>query len=292
MNDILQKLQSSDTSINVNSLQTVSVCYCYHNGLLNGVHQNPPTPSSPFNSSFPVKRSLRLKGIAQTQTDTHAKLTALPGPPKWLVRKKGQTSRLIAMHNRFSHNIHNRQTNSLLTASFPEQSVQAGTRKLKPILILKKQEMMGWQWHQLDHMQIICTSLQTDNHANTSSLNFLQAGCSSRHPADSVKSADGKNIDHRTQYILSARSDMTDVDTDAGETVGHDFGILPTARRHISFTSRRTSARPIDSRPAETEHVVPLQAYSNNHNTRVGTIVTIGLSLRPIVALSDDYRSR
>jgi len=27
-----------------------------------------------------------------------------------------------------------------------------------------KQEMMGWQWHQLDHMQIICALLQTDNH--------------------------------------------------------------------------------------------------------------------------------
>jgi len=36
----------------------------------------------------------------------------------------------------------------------------------------------GWQWHQLDHMQTICTSLQTDNHANTSSL-YLQAGRSS-----------------------------------------------------------------------------------------------------------------
>jgi len=35
-----------------------------------------------------------------------------------------------------------------------------------------KQEMMGWQWHQLDHMQIICTSLQTDNHASSSSLTF------------------------------------------------------------------------------------------------------------------------
>jgi len=23
--------------------------------------------------------------------------------------------------------------------------------------------MVGWQWHQLDHMQIICTSLQTEN---------------------------------------------------------------------------------------------------------------------------------
>jgi len=33
-----------------------------------------------------------------------------------------------------------------------------------------KQEMMGWQWHQLDNMQIIFTSLQTDNHTGTSSL--------------------------------------------------------------------------------------------------------------------------
>jgi len=30
------------------------------------------------------------------------------------------------------------------------------------------------QWHQLDHKQTICTSLQTDNHINTSSLNFYR----------------------------------------------------------------------------------------------------------------------
>jgi len=35
-----------------------------------------------------------------------------------------------------------------------------------------KQEMMGWQWHQLDHMQIIYTSLRTNNHASTSPLSF------------------------------------------------------------------------------------------------------------------------
>jgi len=29
------------------------------------------------------------------------------------------------------------------------------SRDQKPIWILMKQEMMGWQWHQLDHMQII-----------------------------------------------------------------------------------------------------------------------------------------
>ena len=30
----------------------------------------------------------------------------------------------------------------------------------------------GMQWHQLDHMQTICTSFRTDNQTNTSSLNF------------------------------------------------------------------------------------------------------------------------
>ena len=32
------------------------------------------------------------------------------------------------------------------------------------------------QWHQLDHMLTICTSLQTDNHTSTSSLNFYRPG--------------------------------------------------------------------------------------------------------------------
>jgi len=30
-----------------------------------------------------------------------------------------------------------------------------------------------WQWHQLGHMQV-CTLLQTDNHTNTSSVNFYR----------------------------------------------------------------------------------------------------------------------
>jgi len=27
--------------------------------------------------------------------------------------------------------------------------------------------MTGWRWHQLDHMQIICIFLRTDNHTST-----------------------------------------------------------------------------------------------------------------------------
>jgi len=43
-----------------------------------------------------------------------------------------------------------------------------------------------WQWHQMDHMQV-CTSLQSDNHASTQPLSFLQAGCPSCHPTNSDK---------------------------------------------------------------------------------------------------------
>jgi len=43
-----------------------------------------------------------------------------------------------------------------------------------------------WQWHQLDHMQVY-TLLQTDNHTSTPTLMFLQAGCPSCRPTNSVK---------------------------------------------------------------------------------------------------------
>jgi len=38
-----------------------------------------------------------------------------------------------------------------------------------------RQELMGMAWHQLEHMQTICTSLQTDNYTNTliTLLNFI-----------------------------------------------------------------------------------------------------------------------
>jgi len=43
-----------------------------------------------------------------------------------------------------------------------------------------------WQWHQVGHMQV-CTSFQTDNHASTPPLSFLQAGCPSCRPTNSVQ---------------------------------------------------------------------------------------------------------
>jgi len=49
-----------------------------------------------------------------------------------------------------------------------------------------------WQCHQLSHMQV-CTSLQTDNHASTQPLSFLQAGCPSCRQTNSVKALKAEN---------------------------------------------------------------------------------------------------
>ena len=75
----------------------------------------------------------------------------------------------------------------LFNGLFSRTTCATKQHKVKPIWILMKQEMTGWPWHQLDHMQIICTLLHTDNHASTSSLKFLQAGCSYWCPTCSVK---------------------------------------------------------------------------------------------------------
>ena len=84
--------------------------------------------------------------------------------------------------------------------------------------------MMGWQWHQLEHMQIICTSLQTDNHTSTSPL-FSQARCPSCRPTNSVKALKANTVgwlvgwlvdwlefnvpfQHKYGYIRDERSGM------------------------------------------------------------------------------------
>jgi len=75
------------------------------------------------------------------------------GSPRWSLKKGRKT---VVVCGGFQDNLGNRHQNG------------------KPFWILLEQEMIGWQWHQLDHMQITCTSLQTDKHAITSPLSFYR----------------------------------------------------------------------------------------------------------------------
>ena len=55
-----------------------------------------------------------------------------------------------------------------------------------------------WHWHQLGHMQV-CTLLQTDNHASTPPLSFLQTGCPSCRPTNSIKALKAL---HRSSRVI------------------------------------------------------------------------------------------
>ena len=58
-----------------------------------------------------------------------------------------------------------------------------------------------WQWNLLGNMQA-CTSLQTDNHASTPPLSFLQAGCPSCRPTNSVKALKAQRFDPNCPVML------------------------------------------------------------------------------------------
>jgi len=64
---------------------------------------------------------------------------------------------------------HTHPFNSPLSRTTPVSRYQ----KSKTILDFTETGDSEWQWHQLDHMQV-CTSFQTDNHANTPLLSFYR----------------------------------------------------------------------------------------------------------------------
>jgi len=65
-----------------------------------------------------------------------------------------------------------------------------------------------WQWQQLGHMQV-CTLPQTDNHASTPPLSFLQAGCPSCHPTNSVKALKANSVKVRTTQKLLLTQELS-----------------------------------------------------------------------------------
>jgi len=62
-----------------------------------------------------------------------------------------------------------------------------------------------WQWNPMGHMQV-CTSHKTDNHASTPPLSFLQAGCPSCRPTNSVKALKAKMIKIRAKTSLGEKN--------------------------------------------------------------------------------------
>jgi len=99
--------------------------------------------------------------------------------------RQTQLSALLFLHTVYSYTTVS-QTTHTFNGPFSGSTQVSRHQKGKTSLDFNEARDSEWQWHQLGHMQV-CTSLQTDNHASTPPLSFLQAGCPSCHPTNSVK---------------------------------------------------------------------------------------------------------
>jgi len=90
---------------------------------------------------------------------------------------------------KFINNNNNNQFNGPLSRTTWVSRYQKGQTNLD----FSEARDSEWQWHQLGHMQV-CISLQADNHASTPPLSFLQAGCPSCRPTNSVKALKATQI--------------------------------------------------------------------------------------------------
>jgi len=59
----------------------------------------------------------------------------------------------------------------------------------------------------------VCTSLQTDNHASTSPLSFLQAGCPSCRPTNIVKAQKASNKATKSNQKLNNTKKVIEANT-------------------------------------------------------------------------------
>jgi len=67
--------------------------------------------------------------------------------------------------------MHKHLFNGLFSSTTRLNSYQKG-KTILDVSEARDVGVLGWQWHQLEHMQAMCSSVQTDNHASTSSLDF------------------------------------------------------------------------------------------------------------------------
>jgi len=93
-------------------------------------------------------------------------------------------------------------THTGLTALFSGTTRVSQYQKSKTNLDFTEARGSEWQWHQPGHMQVY-TLLQTDNHASTPLLSFLQAGCPSCRPTNSVKALKATQSYLNLSHILN-----------------------------------------------------------------------------------------
>ena len=117
-------------------------------------------------------------------------------------------------------------THTRLMALCPGLPRWAGTRKVKPIWILLKQETVsgsGISWANAS----LHLARQTDNHASTSPLSFLQAGCPSCRPTNSVKALKAHAMPFMHNIQKDANHAIWHIQLEKTKIIAHSTAIVP-----------------------------------------------------------------
>ena len=101
---------------------------------------------------------------------------------------------LREQRRRPDRSIQNHYTHTPFNGPFSRTTRVSRYQKGKTNLDFTEARDSAWQWHQLGHMQV-CTSLQPASHHSV----FLQAGCPSCCPTNSVKALKAKKKNHYRQ---------------------------------------------------------------------------------------------
>ena len=120
-------------------------------------------------------------------------------------------------------------------------------QKGKTNLDFTKARDSEWQWHRLGRMQV-CTSLQTDNHASTPPLSFLQAGCPSCRPTNSVKALKANHsLTHSHKNHNNSRQQLPTASDSVYVYIRYTTRMIGTLRVHSvhHMYTKRTDRQPV-----------------------------------------------
>jgi len=122
-------------------------------------HQQEQVSTGLMSLLLPINSVKALHGTIQTQMTVHKfKRTKLSYTVRSLCYCCAQNALVLIFMHYYYYYI-------CLMDIFSSKTWVSRHQKGKPFWILLKREKMGkGRWHQLDHMQIICTSLQINNH--------------------------------------------------------------------------------------------------------------------------------
>ena len=135
----------------------------------------------PWEHLRPFTNATSLNSATTTVSDRHIhKHTDSTITGKVTITRQGIYFKIILISNSLTHT-HTHPFNGPFSGTTQVGRYQKG----KTNLDFTEARDSEWQWHQLGHMQV-CTSLQTTTPAPHRSV-FLQAGCPSCRPTNSVK---------------------------------------------------------------------------------------------------------